>query len=81
MQKNFLRIRLKESKVTSIKKQIPNMTKKHFIKFAAHIKQRVAEANGDRELLARAKAIALAVVEVQDNPNFDKVRFFAACGL
>lgn len=57
------------------------MTKKHFIAFAKHIAQRVAEANGDRELLTRAKAIALAVVEVQDNPNFDKARFFKACGL
>ena len=57
------------------------MTKKHFIKFAAHIKQRVEEAGNDRELLARAKAIALAVIEVQDNPNFDKQRFLRACGL
>ena len=57
------------------------MTKKHFIAFAKYIKTRVDEANGDKELLMRARAIALAVVSVQDNPNFDTVGFYKTCGL
>ena len=57
------------------------MTKKHFIAFAKHIKERVDEAGNDHELIARAKAIALAVVAVNDNPNFDQHRFYKACGL
>ena len=58
------------------------MTKKHFIAFAKHIKQLV-ELNGPfgKSNLEKAKAIAAAVVAVNDNPNFDQHRFYKACGL
>jgi len=59
------------------------MTKKHFIQFAAIIKQRVEEAGKDKVLLMRAEAIALTVIRVAetDNAAFDKARFWKACGL
>jgi hypothetical protein len=59
------------------------MTKKHFIQFAAIIKQRVEEAGKDKELRGRAAAIALAVIEVaeKDNSKFNRAKFWEACGL
>jgi len=49
------------------------MKKKHFIAFAKHINQM-----SNRQ---EAKAVADAVVAVNDNPQFDKQRFYAACGV
>ena len=49
------------------------MTKKHFIKFATYIRNLK-----NRE---HAQAVADAVVVCQDNDNFDRNRFYEACGL
>ena len=50
-----------------------NMTKKHFIAFATYIRNLK-----NREY---ARAIADAVVAVNDNPNFKRSLFYEACGL
>lgn len=50
------------------------MTKKHFIEFAKYIKLCGLPDNVRREM-------ADMVVRVQDNPKFDRARFYSACGL
>lgn len=50
------------------------MSKKHFIKFAEIIAQHVKDGN-----FTEALSIFHAVCEVNDNPNFDMVRFKNAC--
>lgn len=50
------------------------MTKKHFIAAARYIKDCPVNETIKREL-------AGLVIAMNDNPNFDKGRFLAACGL
>lgn len=50
------------------------MTKKHFESFARYIRE-----SGESEQ-TRA-AMAWLIVVTQDNPRFDRSRFFKACGL
>jgi len=49
------------------------MTKKYFIKFANYIKNMACKKE--------AKAVAAAVVACQDNPRFNRLTFYKACGL
>jgi hypothetical protein len=52
------------------------MSKKHFILAARFIKLYVEAGQ-----IAEAKAAAIVVINMNDNGNFDKGRFLAACGL
>jgi len=52
------------------------MNRKHFEKFA-----KIAKEFVDDGKFAEAKAIAMAVVESNDNPKFDQKKFYKACGL
>jgi hypothetical protein len=52
------------------------MSKKHFIQFAAIAKGHVAAFQ-----YASAKAVYYAVLQVNDNPQFDRDKFMKACGL
>jgi len=54
------------------------MSKKHFVALAAEIKNLV-DAGCRKE--AEAAALVVAIVAQNDSPRFDRVRFFAACGL
>lgn len=50
------------------------MTKKHFIAAARYIKDCPVNEMTKREM-------ATLIISIQDNSNFDKDRFLAACGL
>lgn len=58
------------------------MSRKHYIKFAAILAGDYAtcETDGERR---KVVGIALSMSDVfkQDNPNFDRTRFLAACNL
>jgi hypothetical protein len=57
------------------------MTKKHFIEFAKFIAN-YSCAKHDRKInLIVRQDMARMIVQVQDNPLFDKTRFLKACGL
>ncbi len=49
------------------------MTKNDFDKWARYIR--------DLEYLGERIAVAQAVIDLNDNPRFDKERFVKACGL
>lgn len=55
------------------------MTKKHFIAFAKYIKELPVKQYGAGE--RRDMAEMVAKIAAQHNPNFNRARFFAACGL
>ena len=52
------------------------MSKKHYIVAARLIKLYVEAGR-----MPEANAAASVVINMNDNPNFDKGRFLAACGL
>lgn len=58
------------------------MTKKHFIAIAADIRHRMdrAESTAD-ECLIDSLAYDLAATFEGFNPNFDRTKFLAACGV
>lgn len=64
------------------------MTKKHFEKFAAMFAGEIAlarsaasQGNFDRVTQVRNIIFSSADIFAQDNPRFDRERFYAACGL
>lgn len=56
------------------------MSRKDFIAFAAEIKTRMDSGYFTKEQ-AIAAASVIACVAACANPRFDRIRFFAACGL
>lgn len=56
------------------------MTKKHFEAFADYIRHNILGGDITRET-AQAMADMVAYIASQDNPRFDRARFFKACGL
>ena len=57
------------------------MTKKHFVAFAKHIASYGMTFNDDPDVVNMRQAMAKMVIQVQDNPNFNKEKFLEACGL
>lgn len=58
------------------------MTKKHFIAIAAEIRQALRESCDVSESYGIEKmAIRLCTTFKSANPNFDRSRFLAACGV
>jgi hypothetical protein len=58
------------------------MTKKDYVKLAACIKENVLPGHGvDALLRVPTFTKALMCVLREDNPRFDPVRFWVACGL
>lgn len=58
------------------------MTKKHFIKIAAILAGDLATSTTDRERLkVRGITLSFADMFAQENPNFDRERFYAAVGI
>lgn len=58
------------------------MTRKHFEAIASDIRHSYENADGDAERFAvRSVAAKLSVTFSIFNPNFDRARFLAACGM
>ncbi len=57
------------------------MSRKDYTKFAALLSGELAVHNGHAATLAlRSTVYGLADILAQDNPNFDRARFYAAIG-
>jgi hypothetical protein len=58
------------------------MTRKHYVALAAVIAGEVATATDQRQVRTSSNiARSIADVAMQDNPFFDRVKFYLACGL
>lgn len=61
------------------------MSRKHYIQFAEFIKNygadRVEHDKTVNSIVRKDMAYMVAQIAKQDNPNFDRNRFFYACGV
>lgn len=61
------------------------MSRKHYQSFAAMFagEMALAKHSGDKNRIIQVENIIRSAADIfaQDNPNFDRARFYAACGL